>query len=95
MLVIWLNCFYNRHLKRAGHIGRMVIVSEEAIAKGIRRILALTGTEAVKVQLYLEVWSLHTCQLFKISNGDLVRSDILQNLDSRHFVVMLDYSTIF
>lgn len=27
----------------------MVIVSEEAIAKGIRRIIALTGTEAVKV----------------------------------------------
>lgn len=36
-------------MKRAGHIGKMVIVSEEAIAKGIRRIIALTGTEAVKV----------------------------------------------
>ena len=27
----------------------MVIVSEEAIAKGIRRIIAVTGTEATKV----------------------------------------------
>jgi alanyl-tRNA synthetase len=38
-------------LKRAGHIGKMVIVSEEAIAKGIRRIIALTGSEALKVIL--------------------------------------------
>lgn len=28
----------------------MVIVSEEAIAKGIRRIIAVTGTEAAKVK---------------------------------------------
>lgn len=38
-----------RHLHRAGHIGRFVITSEEAIAKGIRRIVALTGPEALKV----------------------------------------------
>lgn len=36
------------HLKRAGHIGNFVIVSEEAIAKGIRRIVAITGAEANK-----------------------------------------------
>ncbi|KAK3908980.1 Alanine--tRNA ligase, cytoplasmic [Frankliniella fusca] len=36
------------HLKRAGHIGDFVIASEEAIAKGIRRIVALTGPEAAK-----------------------------------------------
>lgn len=29
-----------------GHIGRLVISSEEAIAKGVRRIVALTGPEA-------------------------------------------------
>lgn len=29
-----------------GHIGKIVIVTEEAIAKGIRRIVALTGPEA-------------------------------------------------
>lgn len=37
------------HLQRAGHIGDFVIASEEAIAKGIRRIVALTGPEASKV----------------------------------------------
>ncbi|GIY30945.1 alanine--tRNA ligase, cytoplasmic, partial [Caerostris extrusa] len=36
------------HLKRAGHIGDFIIASEEAIAKGIRRIVALTGPEASK-----------------------------------------------
>ena len=36
------------HLRKAGHIGKLVIVSEEAIAKGIRRIIAVTGTEANK-----------------------------------------------
>jgi len=36
------------HLRRAGHARHMVIASEEAIAKGIRRIVALTGPEALK-----------------------------------------------
>ncbi|CAO4361593.1 unnamed protein product [Caenorhabditis nigoni] len=34
------------HLQNVSHIGRIVISSEEAIAKGIRRIVALTGPEA-------------------------------------------------
>ncbi|KJH51087.1 alanine--tRNA ligase [Dictyocaulus viviparus] len=34
------------HLHNVGHIGFFVISSEEAIAKGIRRIVALTGPEA-------------------------------------------------
>ena len=38
-----------RHLHHAGHIREFVIASEEAIAKGIRRIVALTGPEASKV----------------------------------------------
>lgn len=36
------------HLQYAGHVGDFVIASEEAIAKGIRRIVALTGPEATK-----------------------------------------------
>ncbi|KAL3280531.1 hypothetical protein HHI36_003763 [Cryptolaemus montrouzieri] len=36
------------HLRYSGHIGDFVIASEEAIAKGIRRIVALTGPEASK-----------------------------------------------
>ncbi|XP_050444615.1 alanine--tRNA ligase, cytoplasmic isoform X1 [Cataglyphis hispanica] len=36
------------HLHYTGHIGNFIITSEEAIAKGIRRIVALTGPEAAK-----------------------------------------------
>lgn len=36
------------HLHYSAHIGDFVIASEEAIAKGIRRIVALTGPEATK-----------------------------------------------
>ena len=36
------------HLLRAGHMDHMVIASEEAIAKGIRRIVALNGQETAK-----------------------------------------------
>jgi alanyl-tRNA synthetase len=43
------NFFLFRHLHRAGHIIGFIIASEEAIAKGTRRIVALTGPEASKV----------------------------------------------
>ncbi|XP_036603961.1 alanine--tRNA ligase, cytoplasmic [Trichosurus vulpecula] len=36
------------HLQNSSHAGALVIVSEEAIAKGIRRIVAVTGIEAQK-----------------------------------------------
>ena len=44
-----LFCFFFRHLLRAGHVGKFVIVSEDAISKGIRRIIAISGSEAAKV----------------------------------------------
>ena len=40
------------HLRNSGHAAPFVIVSEEAIAKGIRRIVAVTGTEAQKVRTH-------------------------------------------
>ncbi|XP_071785467.1 alanine--tRNA ligase, cytoplasmic-like [Asterias amurensis] len=36
------------HLQNSGHIGSFVITTEEAIAKGIRRIVAITGEDADK-----------------------------------------------
>uniref|UniRef100_A0A2K5Z1H7 Alanine--tRNA ligase n=1 Tax=Mandrillus leucophaeus TaxID=9568 RepID=A0A2K5Z1H7_MANLE len=36
------------HLRNSSHAGAFVIVTEEAIAKGIRRIVAVTGAEAQK-----------------------------------------------
>lgn len=35
-----------RHLHNVGHVGKLVIAVEEAVAKGIRRIIAFTGPEA-------------------------------------------------
>ncbi|XP_074103086.1 alanine--tRNA ligase, cytoplasmic [Cotesia typhae] len=43
------------HLHYTGHIGDFVIASEEAIAKGIRRIVALTGPEAAKALKKAEI----------------------------------------
>eukprot|EP00055_Hartaetosiga_balthica_P018514 m.134646 g.134646 ORF g.134646 m.134646 type:complete len:952 (-) comp9661_c0_seq1:123-2978(-) len=36
------------HVKNSGDIGEFTIISEEAVAKGIRRIVAVTGDEAKK-----------------------------------------------
>jgi len=44
-----LQLFCCRHLKRSSDVGSVVIVTEEAIAKGIRRIVAITGAEATRV----------------------------------------------
>lgn len=38
--------FLFRHLHNVGDIGKLVITTEEAIAKGIRRVIALTGPQA-------------------------------------------------
>ncbi|XP_061532237.1 alanine--tRNA ligase, cytoplasmic [Phycodurus eques] len=38
------------HLQNSAHAAPFVIVSEEAIAKGVRRIVAVTGSEAQKAQ---------------------------------------------
>ncbi|XP_059476490.1 alanine--tRNA ligase, cytoplasmic isoform X2 [Neocloeon triangulifer] len=43
------------HMLKTGHIGHFVITSEEAIAKGIRRIIAMTGNEAAKAVKKAEV----------------------------------------
>jgi alanyl-tRNA synthetase len=36
------------HVKRTGEIGSFVVVSEEAVAKGIRRVVGITGEKAQK-----------------------------------------------
>ncbi len=40
--------YFGSHLRQSDHMGKFVIVTEEAIAKGIRRIVGVTGHEANK-----------------------------------------------
>ena len=48
----------------SGHIGDFIIASEEAIAKGIRRIVALTGPEARKALSKADVLQKHLNKLY-------------------------------
>ncbi|CAK8679873.1 unnamed protein product [Clavelina lepadiformis] len=54
------------HLQNSGHAGKMVIISEEAIAKGIRRIVAVTGQEAFKT---IRKAALLDEELFKVKSS--------------------------
>ncbi|XP_013109973.1 alanine--tRNA ligase, cytoplasmic [Stomoxys calcitrans] len=68
------------HLKRSGHMIEFVISSEEAISKGIRRIIALTGPEAIKA---INKAKLYQNEIEKLSK------DIDNNFDeksSKHIV---------
>lgn len=58
------------HLHRAGHIGGFVIASEEAIAKGIRRIVALTGPEASKALKKTELLENKLNELISLLKSD-------------------------
>lgn len=40
------------HLKTSKHVDSLIVVTEEAIAKGIRRVVAFTGPEAEKVRIF-------------------------------------------
>lgn len=42
-----------RHLRNTSDMADFSIVSEEAISKGIRRIVAITGHDATRVMEYL------------------------------------------
>lgn len=63
------------HLQQAGHIGDFVITSEEAIAKGIRRIVALTGPEAAKALKKTELFKNEIDRLQATIAADKTGSD--------------------
>lgn len=63
------------HLQNSGHAAPFVIVSEEAIAKGIRRIVAVTGAEAQKVRTHTHLWNRIQQFLFFFRCVDLIIND--------------------
>lgn len=58
------------HLQQSGHIGDFIITSEEAIAKGIRRIVALTGPEAAKALKRTELFANEIAKLKDVIAAD-------------------------
>lgn len=81
------------HLHRSGHIGDFVITSEEAIAKGIRRIVALTGPEATKALKKAELLEREFCKLKSIlecannNNKDIVKKIVELTEDMSRAVI--------
>ena len=67
------------HLRRAGHAGPFIIASEEAIAKGIRRVVALTGPEAVKAINKANLLEAELAKVTKIINeGKLNQKEMVK-----------------
>ncbi|XP_027859588.1 alanine--tRNA ligase, cytoplasmic [Xiphophorus couchianus] len=64
------------HLQNSAHAAPFVIVSEEAIAKGIRRIVAVTGAEALKAHRKADTLHLSLSAL-----GDKVKQQTCPNKD--------------
>ncbi|XP_008410788.1 alanine--tRNA ligase, cytoplasmic [Poecilia reticulata] len=64
------------HLQNSGHAAPFVVVSEEAIAKGIRRIVAVTGAEAQKAHRKADALRLSLSAL-----GDKVKQQTSPNKD--------------
>jgi alanyl-tRNA synthetase len=63
------------HLGNSSHIERFIILSEEAIAKGIRRIIAVTGVEAQKAQKRADTLEQHVQELVKKINAQIQDSN--------------------
>ncbi|XP_011300406.1 alanine--tRNA ligase, cytoplasmic [Fopius arisanus] len=81
------------HLLYTGHIGDFVIASEDAIAKGIRRIVALTGPEASKALKKAELLQNRLNEIQgRISRGptnskEIVREIVELSEDVSHAVI--------
>ncbi|CCX13711.1 tRNA synthetases class II (A)-domain-containing protein [Pyronema domesticum] len=57
------------HVERAGDIKELVIIEESGIAKGIRRIVAVTGNEAYEIQRVAAEFAARLDALDKMASG--------------------------
>lgn len=70
------------HVDSSGDIGCFVIINEEAISSGTRRIEAITGESAIEYILALQSVSQDLLQLFKIADLRLIKPKIDQVLQN-------------
>ena len=64
------------HLLNSGHMRRLVVLSEEAIAKGVRRMIAVTGGEADRAHKRAEVLAKECDQLSASVSGQLATGKV-------------------
>ena len=64
------------HVQKTGDIKDLVIIEESGIAKGIRRIIAVTGEDAHEVQRIAEDFSFRLSQLEKMPHGPLKEQEV-------------------
>ncbi len=60
------------HAHRTGDLGYFLIVSDEAIASGIRRIEAMTGPSAIEYQQTISRVVAQACNILKVDNFSIV-----------------------
>ncbi|KAH3768181.1 hypothetical protein DPMN_169393, partial [Dreissena polymorpha] len=81
------------HLLRGGDAGKMVIVSEEAISKGVRRIIAITGAEALKALHRTDVLQREVSELKAKMDGNETSQKYTEKQLTRMIVEMDDEVT--
>ena len=64
------------HVQKTGDIKDLVIIEESGIAKGIRRIIAVTGEDAHEVQRIAEDFGFRLSQLEKIPHGPVKEQEV-------------------
>lgn len=70
------------HLSNASHMERFIVLSEEAIAKGIRRIIMLTGVEASKAHKRADALERSVQELVSKINSEISTNKSGANLAS-------------
>ncbi|EGF82402.1 hypothetical protein BATDEDRAFT_32863 [Batrachochytrium dendrobatidis JAM81] len=82
------------HVQRTGDIKRFVIIEDSALAKGIRRIVGVTGDEALKYQKLADEFEIKLEQLRRIKGAlfETTLKEIGKTLDSSVLPVLRKHS---
>jgi alanyl-tRNA synthetase len=72
------------HVGATGQIGAFALIAEEAVAKGVRRIVAVTGQDAAKAQMLADGLAKKIDEAAKIAPGELGKAvtSLSQEIDA-------------